>query len=85
MIPTLLAVGLVFGAFVHDRRSAVLVATVVVVVSVAWGVTVGVADGQLATVFGGAALGVGNLAVGVPVAASIRRIAHRVNAPTTSN
>jgi hypothetical protein len=78
VIPTLLVLGLVLGSFVHDRRSAVLAATVVVAVSMVWGITVGLADDQLATMFGGPALGVGNLAVGVLVAPSFRSIAHWV-------
>ena len=85
MIPALLVLGLVLGAFAHDRGSEMLAATVVVAVSMAWGITVGVADDQLASMVGGAALGVGNLTLGVLVAASVRNIAHRVNAPTTSN
>ena len=85
VIPALLVLGLVLGAFVHDRGSEMLAATVVVAVSMAWGITVGVADDQLASMVGGAALGVGNLTLGVLVAASVRNIAHRVNAPTTSN
>lgn len=70
MIPTLLLLGLVVGAFVHERRSA----TVVAAAAMSWGIMVGVAAGELSTVFGGAALGFGNLVAGAGIAGSIRSI-----------
>jgi hypothetical protein len=83
--PTLLLLGLVAGAFVHDRRSALSVAAIVVVLAISWGIVVGVAAGDLEPVVGGAALGLGNLVVGALVTASIGGVVRRIGTPTTSN
>ena len=83
VIPTLLLLGLVVGAFVHDPRSALRGASILVVVAISWGIVVGVAAGDLGIMLGGAALGLGNLVVGALVAASIGSVVRRVGAPTT--
>lgn len=84
MIPTLLLVGFVLGAFVHDRRSAWRVTAVVVVGACVWGIAIGVADGDLKTMFAAVALGLGNLIVGALISASIRGFAQRASSPSTS-
>jgi len=75
VIPTLLLVGLVVGAFVHDRASLVRSAAVDAAVSVLWGVGVGLANGSIATFFGGVVLAVANVVVGTTVSASVRTLA----------
>lgn len=87
MIPTLLLVGLVVGAFVHDRASLVRSATIGAAVSVLWGVGVGVADGSIATFLGGVAFAVANVVAGTVLSASVRRLAREAVATrhTTSS
>ena len=75
LIPTLLLVGLVGGAFVHDRATVVRSAVVGTVVSLLWGVGVGVADGSTETFVSGAALALANVLVGTALSACVRRVA----------
>jgi predicted Co/Zn/Cd cation transporter (cation efflux family) len=75
VIPTLLLVGLVVGAFVHDRASFVRSAALGAAVSVLWGIGVGLADGSIATFFGGVVFAVANVVVGTVLSASFRRLA----------
>jgi hypothetical protein len=60
MIPPLLFVGLTTGALARVKISIVICAAV----ALAWGLTVGIADGSLITAFAGAGLGAANLATG---------------------
>ncbi len=75
MIPTLLLIGLVVGAFIHDRASLVRSAAVDAAVSVLWGIGVGLADGSIATFFGGVLFAVANVVVGTVLSASVRTLA----------
>ncbi|HET6951648.1 MAG TPA: hypothetical protein VFI47_14800 [Acidimicrobiales bacterium] len=77
MIPTLLLVGVVVGAFVHDRASLARSATIGAAVSVLWGVAVGMADGSIATFFGGVVFAVANVVAGTVLSASVRRLARQ--------
>lgn len=69
MIPTLLLVGLVVGAFVHDRPSSGRSVVVAVAVSLLWGVGVGVSNRSPATFVGGTGLAFANVVIGAVVAA----------------
>ena len=75
MIPTVLLIGMAIGAFVHDRATFVRSAVIGAVVSVLWGVVVGVADGSVATFVGGAALALAIVFVGSDLSACVRRVA----------
>lgn len=85
MIPTLLVLGLLLGAFVHDRTSASRVSAAVLVFAIAWGIVIGIADDDLSTAVGGAAVGLANLAAGSLAAAALRSLARRIIAPTTAS
>lgn len=75
VIPTLLLVGVVVGAFVHDRASLARSATIGAAVSVLWGVALGIADSSIATFFGGVVFAVANAVAGTALSASVRRMA----------
>jgi hypothetical protein len=75
MILTMLLVGLVIGAFVHGRASVVRSAIIGVVISMLWGVVVGVADGSIGTFVVGAALALANVFVGAAPSACVRSFA----------
>ncbi len=75
MIPTLLLVGLVVGAFVRDRATVVRSAVIGAVVSLLWGVGVGVADGSIETFVGGAVVALANVLAGISLSAGVRRVA----------
>jgi predicted Co/Zn/Cd cation transporter (cation efflux family) len=77
VIPTLLLVGLVVGAFVHDRASLVRSAIIGATVSVLWGLGVGVANGSVVTFFGGVAFALANVLAGTVLSAGVRSIASR--------
>ena len=72
MIPTLLLVGLVVGALVHDRASFVWCSTVLVVLAFAWGIVVGAADAAVSTFVGGTAIAFANLATAASISALVR-------------
>ena len=72
MIPTLLVVGLVLGGLIHHRKSFVWASTVLVTMAVVWGVGVGIADGTMSALVGGAGLAFVNLTAGASVSALIR-------------
>jgi hypothetical protein len=74
MIPTMLLVGLVLGALVHDRASLERSLLATVVACLLWGVVVGVADGSLATFAGGTVIALANVAVGGAAGAAARRL-----------
>jgi len=74
MIPNLLLVGLVAGAFVHDRTSLVRWAAVGGAASALWGIAVGVTAGSIATFWGGTALGMANFLVGSAPSAGLRGV-----------
>jgi hypothetical protein len=76
MIPTLILVGLVLGAFVHGRESFASCSVLGVVISLLWGV--GVADASVSTFVGATALAVVNLLVGAAVSTSLQNISRNV-------
>lgn len=78
MIPTLLLLGLVMGAFVHDRRSLVRTSVLGMTAAVLWGVGVGVMDGSVKTFLGGSVLALANLLVGAAISTSLRNISRLV-------
>ncbi len=67
MIPTLLLVGLVVGAFVHDWASLGRSTVAGIVVSILWGVGVG-------AIFGGTAFALANVLVGAAIATATRSL-----------
>ena len=75
MIPTLLLVGLVVGAFVHDRATVMRAAVIGAVISLLWGVGVGVADDSIETVVGGTVVALANVLVGTALSVCVRRLA----------
>lgn len=78
MIPTLLLVGLVGGAFVHDRTSLIRCSKLCVAAAVLWGAAVGVAAETITTFLGGAALALANLVFGAVFAAAARCLLGRL-------
>jgi hypothetical protein len=74
VIPTLLLVGLVVGAFVHDRISLVRCAGIGIAASTLWGIGVGVAEASIATFFAGAALALANVLAGTALSACLRSV-----------
>jgi hypothetical protein len=78
MIPTVIVVGTALGAFVHAGGSLVWCSVLGVVISLLWGVGVGVADASVATFIGATALAVVNLLVGAAVSTSLRSIGRTV-------
>ena len=81
-MPTMLLVGLVLGALVHDdrshRRSVMLGAGA----SVTWGIVVGVGASSLGAVVGGTALGLVNVIVGALVGWGLRSAARAMREHT---
>lgn len=64
MIPTMMLVGFVVGALVHDDRSLVRSLILGVGSSVLWGIVVAVGASSLIVFVGGTGLGLANVAVG---------------------
>jgi hypothetical protein len=72
--PTMLLVGLVVGAFVHDDRSLNRSFILGAGASVLWGFVVGVATSSLLNVVGGTAFGLVNVAAGAFVGWGLRSV-----------
>lgn len=72
MIPTLLLVGLVIGAFIHDRTSLLRSAAIGAAASTCWGIGVGMSNGSIATFVGGVALALANVLVGSALSGCLR-------------
>lgn len=81
MIPTLLLIGLVLGAFVRDQRTAKIASAVVVVFAILWGAVIGIAEADPSTGAGAAAIGLANLAFAALLAAGGRRLLHQFKPP----
>ncbi len=72
MIPTMLLAGLCFGALVHDGRSLTRSLMLGAVVSVLWGILVGIYASSLIVAAGGTALAVINVALGALIGWGLR-------------
>ena len=88
MIPTMLLVGLIIGALVHDDRSLHRSAVLAAAASVMWGLVVGIGSSSLGTVVFGTILGMINVFVGALVGwglgATVRAIRERTEPPAAS-
>lgn len=73
MIPVLLITGLIAGTFARGRVSLRIIVIVGVVVSLAFGVVVGVNDGSVSTFGAGSGLALLNFAAGALIGGAIAR------------